>query len=212
MLTHPKEHSKCEQENCESGEIASLTITNTVQSNASKVDNILAENPDKSLEELVSSKKINADQKAQILKKPALQAQLAQLEEQIAQYKKFDEDHKSRAQADKSQLEKTLRESASKDLEEALASVKKESGEEAHKKEQLSLLLISQFLRLAAVRRSEDQDSEQEESKALEGLLAAVYTGNAQAVSAMTNLVQGSDEVIRGVDGEETSVTCMCIL
>jgi len=179
-----------------------------VQSNASKVDGIIAENPGKSLEELVSSKKINADQKAQVLKKPALQLQLAQYEEQIAQYRKFDEEHKTKASADLAQLERTLKETASKELEKALADATKDSQESASSQSKQSLLLVSQFLRLAAVRRGEEQDEESDENKALEGLLAAVYTGNAQAVSAMTSLIEGSSDVIRGVDGEETSITC----
>lgn len=187
---------------------ASSVEANMVQTNASKVDNILAENPDKSLEELVSTRKINADQKAQILKKPALQASLTQLEDQIAQYKKFDEDFKARAQSDKAQLEKDLTDRANKNLEEAVAAAKKDAHAATIKEQEQSLLLVSQFLRLAAVRRSEDQDAELDENKALEGLLAAVYTGNSQAVSAMVNLIQGSKETIRGVDNEDTSVTC----
>lgn len=142
------------------------------------------------------------------MKKPGLQAQLAQYEEQIAQYKKFDEDYKSRALADKTHLEKSLKDSASKELQEALASAKKDAEESASSQSQQSLLLVSQFLRLAAIRRGEEQDEENEENKALEGLLAAVYTGNAQAVSAMTSLIEGSSGVIRGVDGEETTITC----
>ena len=47
-----------------------------------KVDSIIAENPGVSLDDLVASRKINNDQKAQALKKPVLQVQLAQLEEQ----------------------------------------------------------------------------------------------------------------------------------
>ena len=51
-----------------------------------KIDAILAENPNASLDELVASRKINNDQKAQALKKPGLQASLAQYDQQIVQY------------------------------------------------------------------------------------------------------------------------------
>ncbi|KAF1827394.1 uncharacterized protein K489DRAFT_15032 [Dissoconium aciculare CBS 342.82] len=58
-----------------------------------KIDAIIAENPGKSLDSLVADRKLNADQKAAALKKPQLQAQLAQLEEQSAHYRKFDADY-----------------------------------------------------------------------------------------------------------------------
>ena len=47
------------------------------------------------MHDLVKQKKLNQDQKAQILKKPQVQAQIAQLEEQAAQYKKVDSDYQA---------------------------------------------------------------------------------------------------------------------
>ena len=78
----------------------------------------------------------------------------------------------------------------------------------AAKEQEESLLLVSQFLRLAAIRRGEEENAELEESKALEGLLASVYTGNSTAVSAMINLIKGSSETLKSVDNEDTAVTC----
>lgn len=179
-----------------------------LQTNASKVDNIVAENPDKSLDELVASRKINADQKAQLLKKPALQASLTQLEEQIAQYKKFDQEYKIKLQTEKAELEKNYTERASKELEEAVSSAKSEVSASAVKEQQDNLLLLSQFLKLAAIRRGEDETAEREESKALEGLLAQVYAGDASAVAAMLSLIQGSSETVLSVTGETLTVTC----
>ncbi|KAK0119887.1 hypothetical protein ONS95_011317 [Cadophora gregata] len=176
--------------------------------NASKVDNIVAENPDKSLDDLVASRKINADQKAQLLKKPALQASLTQLEEQIAQYKKFDQEYKVKLQTEKAEFEKTHIERSSKELEEAVGSAKSQAATAAVKQQQDDLLLLSQFLKLAAIRRGEDEAAELEESKALEGLLAQVYAGDASAVAAMLNLIQGSSETVTSVTGEPLSVTC----
>ncbi|KAG4425506.1 hypothetical protein IFR04_001425 [Cadophora malorum] len=185
----------------------SIRNVNKKIANASKVDNIVAENPDKSLDDLVAARKINADQKAQLLKKPALQASLTQLEEQIAQYKKFDQDYKVKLQSEKAEFEKTHTERSSKELEEAVGSAKSQAAAAAVKQQQDDLLLLSQFLKLAAIRRGEDEAAELEESKALEGLLAQVYAGDASAVAAMLNLIQGSSETVTSVTGEPLSVT-----
>ncbi|CZS88902.1 hypothetical protein WAI453_010528 [Rhynchosporium graminicola] len=185
----------------------SIRNVNKKITNASRVDSIVAENSDKSLDELVSSRKINADQKTQLLKKPALMASLSQLEEQIAQYKKFDQEYKVKLQSEKSEFEKTHTERSSKKLEEAVNSAKSQAAEAAVKQQQDDLLLISQFLKLAAIRRSEVGVSELEESKALEGLLAQVYAGDASAVAAMLNLIQGSSETISSIAGEQLTVT-----
>ncbi len=190
---------------------ASVLIAQS-QTNASKVDNILAENPGKTLDELVAARKINPDQKAQILKKPQLQASLTQLEEQITQYKKFDQEYKARSQAEKAEFEKTFAEKASKELDEAVAAAKAEGETNALKEQKHNLLLLSQFLKLAAIRRGEDETAELEESKALEGLLAQVYAGDATAVASMLHLIQGSSDTITSVMGEQLSVTCKILI
>ncbi|KAH6966816.1 hypothetical protein EDB82DRAFT_347424 [Fusarium venenatum] len=163
--------------------------------NASKTDSLLAENPGKSLDELIESKIINADQKAQILKKPALQQQLAQFEEQLTQYQKVDEQYKARAAGDKAEWEKKL--------EQAKADAKAEAKAEATKDLHDNLLVLSQFLRLAAYRREEAQDPESDESQAIEGVLLAIYSGDESAVQSMLKLVNGSDDQIVSVPGEQ---------
>lgn len=178
------------------------------QTNASKVDNVLIENPGKTLDELVATRKINADQKAQILKKPALQASLTQLEEQIAQYKKFDAEYKARSHAEKAEFERTLKESSSNELTGTIARVQAEAAATAMKEQQESMLLLSQFLRLAAARRAEEADAELDENMALEGCLLQVYTGDATAVAAMTKIIQGSAEKTYSIAGEELNTTC----
>ena len=55
----------------------------------SKLDTILNDNRGKSLDELVSDKLINADQKAQALKKPSLQAELSSLEEALSRRRRW---------------------------------------------------------------------------------------------------------------------------
>lgn len=185
----------------------SIRNINKKISNASKVDNIVAENPDKTLDELVASRKINADQKAQILKKPALQASLVQIEEQVSQYMKFDHDFKTRYQEEKAIFEKNLKEQASRELLDAIATTKAEAQETAAKELEESLLLLSKFLKLAAIRRAEEEVAELNESKALEGLLAQVYSGDSAAVAAMLNLINGSEKTLKSVSGEDLNTT-----
>jgi hypothetical protein len=130
------------------------------------------------------------------------------LEEQVAQYKKFDQEHKTKAQSERAELERTLKEGASKELEETVANLKKEAQESVEKARGEGLLLVSQFLRLAAVRRSEEYDAELEENKALEGLLAAAYAGTSAAVSTLTKLINGSNESVDLGEGQQYNVTC----
>ncbi|RFU33588.1 hypothetical protein B7463_g2749, partial [Scytalidium lignicola] len=186
----------------------SIRNVNKKISNASKVDNVIAENPGQTLDDLVAARKINADQKAQILKIPLLKATLAQLEEQITQYKKFDQEYKAKAQAEKAEYEKIINDRSVKELEEAVAAAKAEAAANAAKIQQRDLLLVSQFLRLAAVRRGDEEaDANLDENKALEGLLARVYTGDDSAVASMLKLIQGSDEQTASVTGEILTTT-----
>lgn len=148
----------------------------------------------------MAAKVINADQKAQILKKPALQAQLAQTEEQLAQLVKIDEQYRAQIEAERAEREK------------AVEAAKASGADEAQGGSQDSLrnhlLLISQFLRLAAHRREEGQDPESDESQAIEGALLAVYAGDETAVDAMLKLVEGSNEQLLSVPGEQLQTTC----
>lgn len=184
-------------------------LTGSLQTHASKVDSIVAENPDKSLDELVAARKINADQKAQILNKPKLQESLAQLEEQISQYKKFDQEYKARLLSEKAEFEKTFTDKSAKELETSLAAAKASAEAEAVKEQHASLLLISQFLRLAAIRRGDEEaDATLDENKALEGVLAKVYTGDEEAVQTMLKIIQGSEEKTVSVNSEGLSTSC----
>jgi YesN/AraC family two-component response regulator len=180
----------------------------SAQTNASKVDNILAENPGKSLDELVAARKINADQKAQILKKPSLEASLAQLEEQIAQYKKFDQEYKTKLAQEKAEFERGFTERANKEIEEKVNAAKEAVAKQKDEEQESNLLLVAKFLCLAALRRSPENDPNLDENKAIEGLLTQLYSGDENAVSAMTKIIKGSDEVILSVTGEEVTSTC----
>jgi len=170
----------------------------------SKVDAILAENPNASLEELVSSRKINADQKAQAQKKPGFQATLKELEEQITQYKKVDADYQSRMTTQR----ETLTRGHKSELEELKQQLKKDAEAESAKTLQGKLLVFSQFLRAAAAKRSIEDEADTEESRAFEGALLLVYGGDDTAVKTAENLINGSDEAVPSVEGQPTTVKC----
>jgi Flp pilus assembly CpaE family ATPase len=86
--------------------ICAVAETNSkiYQAASSKADAVIVDNPDQTLDELVASKKINADQKAQVLKKPALQAQLKQYEDQVTQFRKVEKDLEDRFAVEKAHL------------------------------------------------------------------------------------------------------------
>lgn len=167
--------------------------------NASKTDSLLRQHAGKSLDQLVAAKVINTDQKAQIEKKPALQAQLTQTEEQLAQYQKVHDQYRSRAAADKAEWEKSLEKAKADAVSEAKAGFQQSLKD--------NLLTLSQFLRLAAYRREEASEPESDESQAIEGVLLAIYTGDDSAVAAMLKLVQGTDDRVLSVPGEELQTT-----
>jgi hypothetical protein len=183
----------------------------TYQANASKTDSLIASHPDKSLDDLVAAKIINADQKAQVLKKPGLQAQLAQYQEQLAQYLKVDQEYRTRLSSEKAGFEKALTEKLQKEHETVLAQVKADAEKNLAKTLHDSYLVLSQFLRLAAARRAEEADSQADENRALEGVLLNVYSGDENAVATIQNLVQGVDEPTRSTSGETLKTTCELI-
>ena len=157
---------------------------------------------------MVSERKINADQKAQLLKKPSLEASRTQLKEQIEQYKKFDQEYKTAAQAEKAQFEKTFTERSVKELEEAVAAAKAEAVASAKQEQEDGLLALSQFLKLAAVRRTNEENQDSPENIALESLLVKVYTGDLTAVGFMSKIIQGPTDQVASQDGDILPVTC----
>ncbi|KAK3899592.1 hypothetical protein C8A05DRAFT_36778 [Staphylotrichum tortipilum] len=171
--------------------------------NTAKIDAVIAENHGKTLDELVAAKIINTDQKASHLKKPALQAQLFQLEEQLAQHKKIDQEFRVRLQ----EQEKALADKFAKEQADAIAKLTQKAEADAAAALHDNLLILSQFLRLAAARRAEDADTTSDESMALEGVLLHIYSGDENAVATMLKLVQGSDELTRSTAGETLQTT-----
>lgn len=155
------------------------------------------------LEELLSSRKINQDQKAQAQKKPSLQASLAQLEEQIAQYKQFDDEYQKRISSEKSALETSHKDELEKAKEAAVTEAYLESAKDAKE----NLLTLSKFLRAAAAKRQAG-DETSAENRAFEGALLLIYGGEAAAVVAMEKLIAGSDEKVPTVDTVLSEFTC----
>jgi hypothetical protein len=205
MLIVSQEHSQCEQEAGQSPACLPLPHRVDQRQNAmTKLDSILAENPGKSLDELLESRKINADQKAQASKKPALQASLAQLEEQIAQYKKVDADYQSRMSAQHIHLTSTHQ----GEIEKLKADLKDQLEEQLNSALREKLRTFSQFLRAAAAKRVIEEEADSDESKAFEGALLLVYGGDDKAVDAVMNLITGSDEQVPSVEGELLPVKC----
>lgn len=164
----------------------------------SKLDSILAENPGKSLDSLVTAKLINTDQKAQALKKPALQAELSSLEEALARAKEMDAQHQEALQKERDIL-KSQHSKEIEDLQEATEARVKLECDKAFK---LHLLTFSRFLKAAAGRRSEGDEDLDIEGKGFEGVLSNVYTGDASAVEAIEKLINGSNEKARDWSGE----------
>ncbi|KAK4102024.1 hypothetical protein N658DRAFT_506731 [Parathielavia hyrcaniae] len=177
-------------------------ITKKITSTA-KIDAIIAEHSGKSLEDLVATKVINSDQKAAHLRKPALQAQLFQLEEQLAQHKKVAREYLARI----AEQEKSLTDKFEKEKADAVAELTEKAEADARTALHDNFLILSQFLRLAAARRVEDADSTSDESQALEGVLLNVYSGDENAVATMLKMVQGADEQTRSTTGETLQTT-----
>ncbi|KAI0202572.1 hypothetical protein F4808DRAFT_66696 [Astrocystis sublimbata] len=176
-------------------------------SNAAKTDPIVDQHKGKTLDELVDAKIINPDQRAQRLKKPQLESQLAQYEDQLSQYKKVEDEYRSRATTDKANLEKSLTEKFEKDKADAIRELTDKAAADNKKSLHDNLLALSQFLRLAAARRSEDADATLDENMALEGVLLNVYSGDEHAVSTMLKLIEGSPDTTSSVGGEELKTT-----
>lgn len=163
----------------------------------------MAANAGVSLDDLLATKKINADQKAQAQKKPSLQASLAQLEEQLSQFKNLDEEYQRRLDAEKAESSTTHQRELETVKAEAATSAQSRSKQDL----QDNLLLLSKFLRAAAAKR-QDGDETAPDNRAFEGVLLLVYGGESNAVTAMESLINGSDERVPTIDATPSELTC----
>jgi hypothetical protein len=172
-----------------------------------KVDAVIKENPDASLDELVAARKINADQKAQALKKPQLQSQLAQLEEQLATFRKLESEHQAQLAREKHQLAAAHAVELERATQEARGAGAAGARAEAVARERDRLLVFTRFLAAAAMRRNRE-DQQSQENRAFEGALLLVYGGNAASVFAAQSIIDGAEEKLVGIDDVETEISC----
>jgi hypothetical protein len=186
--------------------VKNMRAINKKISGMAKTDAVIKDNPNVSLDDLVAQRKLNQDQKAQALKKPQLQAQLATLEEQVQQYKKFDAEYQAQIQKLKEELSATHSQELEKIKQETQAQAVAHSEAELKKK----LLIFSQFLQAAAAKRIAEEDPELDENKAFEGTLLLVYGGDQKAVDTALNLIEGSDEQVTSIEGTLLPVKCKC--
>jgi hypothetical protein len=128
---------------------------------------------------------------------------LSQFEEQLAQFKQFDDESQKRLTSEKSALETSHKE----ELEKARDASVAEAKAEGEKQSKDNLLVLSKFLRAAAAKR-QGGDENSPENRAFEGALLLVYGGELGAVTAMEKLISGSDEMVPTVDGVPSDFSC----
>jgi hypothetical protein len=164
---------------------------------SAKADAVISENPGVPLDDLVAAKKLNADQKAQILKKPALQAQVTQFEEQLASFRALAQELEERFAKERSSLVEAH--------EAEIASVKEKAVEEAEatksKAVEEALRVVTHFLHAAASKR-QSEEADTEEGRAFEGALLLVYQGNETSLTTLKSLIDGTDDKIPDIQGE----------
>lgn len=169
-----------------------------------KVDSIMAENPGVELDDLVAQRKINNDQRAQAQKKPALQAQLQDLNERYQHYRAFDSEYQTKFSKQREELTSQHEKAIEKVKEEARVDGLSSSASELRKQ----LLTFSQFLRAAAAKRTIEEEADTDESRAFEGALLLVYGGDQKAVETAVNIIEGASERVPSIEGIELPVTC----
>lgn len=169
-----------------------------------KTDAVIAENPGVSLDDLVAQRKLNNDQRSAALKKPGLQAQLADLEERIEHYRKFDSDYQTKFSKQRDDLTAAHAKEVASLREELRVEAASATAGELRKK----LLTFSQFLRAAAAKRTVEEEAETEESRAFEGALLLVYGGDHKAVDTALSIIEGSSEQVPSIEGIPLSVDC----
>jgi ribosomal protein L16 Arg81 hydroxylase len=157
----------------------------------------------------VTEKTINADQKAQALKKPSLQAAVTQIEEQLGHYKQFAAQYEEKITTQKAALDEQ-KAALDKIHQEELAAVRAnalaDATESTSRVLRENLLDVAKFLCAAAnLRRAGDETPE---GVAFEAVLYQVYAGNQDAVTSMVKLIEGVEEPIQGLEGETLDFTC----
>lgn len=151
---------------------------------------------------MVKQKKINSDQKAQILKKPQLEAQVAQLEEQQKNFNEFAQELEARFEKEKA----TIAQNHNAEIERLKEEAAQNSTGATEKKVKEALQVACQFLHAAAYQRQRD-DVDESEKQAYEAVLFHLYQGNSTAIETITNIVEGKELNITEPSGDEIDFT-----
>lgn len=136
------------------------------------------------------------------MKKPALRANIAQIEEQIGQYREYGNLYENAL----AQQKETLVQAHKEELEVQKNTAIAETRSAAEKEFSERLLTFGRFLRAAAAMRNSGVDSP--DSRAFEGALFQVYGGTEDAVAAMIKLIDGSEALVPPVEGPQGDVNC----
>jgi len=169
-----------------------------------KVDAIREANPGVSLDDLAAQRKINNDQKAAAEKRPQLEAQLKDAEEQVKVFSGVNSDYQTQMQKQKDDL--TARHQ--RELEKAKEELRLEGASTDASELRKKLLVFSQFLRAAAAKRNIEEEAGTDENMAFEGALLLVYGGDEKAVETAANIIHGADEQVPNIEGTLLSVKC----
>jgi hypothetical protein len=141
------------------------------------------------------------------LKKPAIQAAIAQTEEQLAHYNELAAIYEQRLASQKAELEEAHKQEVESLQEKAAAAAAAEVPESPKEDIDQKLLSLSKFLSAVANLRHTG-DGTSPKSRAFEGVLFQVYGGSLDAVASMKKLIDGVDEKISSVEGETLDITC----
>ncbi|KAK5070836.1 hypothetical protein LTR64_003810 [Lithohypha guttulata] len=186
---HEAEANNSRQIRNSNKKLASITRTEAIINDA----------PGVSLDDLIKQKKINNDQKAQILKKPQIEAQLAQLEEQQKNFSEFAQDLEARHDKEKA----SLAEAHNAEIEKVKQEAVQGSSSASTMKVQEALRITCQFLHAVASHR-QNEDLEENEKEAYEAVLHHLYQGNHASVETVTHLVEGREEKISDPNTSKT--------
>lgn len=173
--------------------------TNKKLQSIQKTEGTIGENSGVSLDDLVKQKKINQDQKAQILKKPQIEAQLKQLEEQKRNFEEFAKELEAKHDKEKASLQETHQaelQKAKDETQTARDEATQHQSNESTTKVKDAIRTTCQFLYAVAVARGEEKKVEGPESQAYEAVLNDLYQGTQKSIDVLTNLVEGSEEKV----------------
>ena len=137
-------------------------------------------------------------------KKPQLQSQLTQLEDQLSQYRSFAQELEERFSREKATLVEA-HEAEVAQLKEQAESKAQEQGAQS-KSLQQGLKIVTDFLHAAASKRNM-LDEGTDERRAFEGALLLVYQGNEASLSTLQNLIDGTNDKVLDTDGNPVDFT-----